>query len=182
MSDLAEKKVDALTAVLLKHSDRIATLLGYPGKAVIRRRSKHPEGGEMKTQQHLQAGTDINRILERWLKHGTSVAHLNPQEASYGDFSSGVDYATALNKIKAAEADFDALPSRVRALCGNDPAEFLQIVFDPERRDELEGLDIGYRQSVEGDTPSAPGPGDDPPDPVKVGEGPKDLSPPQGEN
>lgn len=122
------------------------------------RRVFHKSGGVSKTKQGLRDGTDINKIMDRWLKHGTSVAHLNPRPSTYGDFSSGLDYAESLNRLKAAEADFAALPARVRAACGNDPAEFLQIVFDPERSEELEGLDLGDREKPRGDSEGVAGP------------------------
>jgi len=168
---------------LVKEVQKISRMLSWPRSPRARERVTHAEGGPMKTKQSLRDGTDINKIMDRWLKHGTSVAHLNPHAATYGDFSSGLDYSEALNAVKAAEADFAALPARVRAKCGNDPAEFLQIVFDPERRDELEGLDIGHYRKREGDPPRAAGPGG-PTDPVKQeAEKPKEAEvvPPEGE-
>lgn len=162
------------------------------GRTRDRQRVTHAEGGELKTKQGLQDGTDINKIMDRWLKHGTSVAHMNPNAGSYGDFSSGLDYREALTSVKAAEADFAALPARVRAACGNDPGEFLQIVFDPERRDELEGMGLvgarapgGASESDTGDSgadvaKSSPEPtsgGSSPP----VGDGGEESPSPAGE-
>ncbi len=164
-------------------SELVDEVRGIGRRLLSKRRRRvrvtHAEGGELKTKQGLQDGTDINKIMDRWLKHGSSVAHLNPQAATYGDFSSGLDYAEALNAVKAAEADFAALPARVRAACGNSPAEFLQIIFDPEREEEREGLGLGFARSVQGDPPEAAG-GDKPPDTVKVDGREKKV--PQGED
>ena len=124
-----------------------------------RMRVTHPVSGELRVKQSLRDGTDINLIMERWLNHGASVVHLNRQVAAYGDFSSGLDYAEAVTAIRSAEAGFASLPARVRAKCRNDPAEFLQIVFDPERRDDLEGLDIGYHRERAGDSARVAEPG-----------------------
>ncbi len=151
---------------MVKEARTIQLLLRRSG-ARARERVCHPEGGELRTKRGLRDQTDINRIMDRWLKHGTSVAHLNPNVATYGDFSSGLDYREALTAVKAAEADFAALPAQVRAHVGNDPGEFLQMIFDPERRDELEGLGLVADRRGEGDSPSPSGPGDAPTEPVK---------------
>lgn len=154
-------EIGDLALAIKSHSDRVMATLRSGREARERVRVCHAAGGPLKTKQGLQDGTDINKILARWMKHGTSVAHWNPQEASYGDFSSGLDYSEALNALKAAEREFATLPARVRAHVGNDPAEFLQLVFDPERRDELEGLDIGYRGKPVRDPAGAPESGGD---------------------
>ncbi len=126
----------------------------------------HPEGGKSLTKQSAVASTDINLIMEKWQKHGAAVAHLNRGQAMWGDFSSGVDYTEALNSIREAERDFAALPSKVRAHVDNDPAEFLEMVFDPERREELERLGLVASQKPVG-APGAPG-GDGEPDSTGV--------------
>ena len=176
-------EIGDLKKTILTHSDRVADILGGRRGCTTfpRTRVPHPEGGESKTKQSLSEGTDINRILDRWLQHGTAVAHLNPQVASYGDFSSGLDYAEALNAVKAAEADFAALPARVRAKCGNSPAEFLQIIFDPSREEDREGLGLGFARSGKGDTPASSGGGKSPAvdDQVVVDGSSRDV--PQGE-
>ncbi len=105
-------------------------------------RVTHPEGGESKVKQSLTEGTDINKILARWTRDGAGTAHVNRQAPRYGDFSSGVDYQEAANAIRAAERDFAELPSAVRAHVKNDPGEFLDMIFDPERRSELVELGL----------------------------------------
>ena len=107
-----------------------------------RSRVTHPSGGESMTKQSMAASTDVNLILEKWHKHGAAVAHVNRSQAMWGDFSSGVDYQAALNSISEAQRDFEALPAHVRAHVDNDPGKFLELVFDPERREELERLGL----------------------------------------
>ncbi len=128
----------------------------------VRVRVTHPAGGRVMTKQSHAAETDVNAIMARYVAHGTGVAHVNRRSASYGDFSSGLDYASALNQIRSAEADFGRLPAHVRAHVRNDPGEFLNMVFDPERRDELEGLGIVDHRIAEGDPAGVAGPGGDP--------------------
>ncbi len=154
MSEISELKDVVLEIEEILGGRRLCTM--------PKRRVRHPEGGELKTKQSMAESTDINRIMDRWLKHGASVVHLNPQTATYGDFSSGLDYASALNAVKAAEKDFASLPARVRAKCGNDPAEFLQIIFDPEREEDREGLGLGFARKPERDPVGSAGPGGDP--------------------
>ena len=110
----------------------------------------HPEGGVSLTKQSAAKSTDINLIMEKWQKHGAAVAHLNRGQAMWGDFSSGVDYAAALNSIREAQRDFGALPAKVRAHVDNDPGAFLEMVFDPERREELESLGLVAAQQPVG--------------------------------
>ncbi len=152
---MAAEMKDLIEAIKV-HSDRVSHMMLFRGRRP-RIREIHPSGGEKRTKESLSEATDVNKIMHRWLRHGTSVAHLNPHEAAYGDFSGGLDYKESLDRLNGAKRDFDALPARVRAACGNDPAEFLQIVFDPERREELEGLDIGYSRGGERDPGEAAG-------------------------
>ncbi len=109
---------------------------------VERKRVVHPEGGKMLTKQSLAGATDINALLDRWMKHGEAVVHLNRTKGAYGDFSSGVDYQSALDQITGAQREFAALPADVRAHCNNDPADFLELIFDPNRREEVERLGL----------------------------------------
>ncbi len=107
-----------------------------------RERVTHPEGGRLMVKQSLVAATDLNLMMARWRKDGTGLAHVNEGEPTYGDFSSGLDYMAALNAVEAAKKDFMRLPAPVRAHVSNDPGEFLALVFDPERRNELEELGL----------------------------------------
>ncbi len=103
----------------------------------------HPSGGEMLTKQSERDATDVNLIMDSWVHAGAAVAgHMNLSPGVYGDFSSGIDYHEALNRVKDAEASFMDLPAKVRGHVDNDPGKFLDMVFDPERREELEGLGL----------------------------------------
>lgn len=120
-----------------------------------RRRVTQPEGGEVKTKQADALRTDVNAIMARWIHHG--VPPEQRQGARYGDFSSGLDYQTSLDQVIAAQRDFEALPAHVRKHCQNDPREFLAMVFDEGRRDEL--LELGL---IEAELPDTPAPAPDP--------------------
>ena len=85
-------------------------------------------------QQHMKDECDINVIVERFGVTG----HLPVKaiEPSYGDFSGVSDYHTALNKIKAADEAFMALPAKLRAKFDHDPNALLNFLENEQNRDE----------------------------------------------
>lgn len=85
-------------------------------------------------QQHMKDECDINVIVERF--GVTGQLPVKAIEPSYGDFSGVTDYHTALNKIKAAEAEFMALPAKLRAKFDHDPNALLNFLENEANRDE----------------------------------------------
>ncbi len=108
-----------------------------------RKRICHPCGGPVLVKRAEQDSTDVNLIMDSWIHAGAAVAgHLNARQGVYGDFSSGLDYHTALNAVKDADARFMELPPKIRSHVDNDPGKLLDLVYDPERRSELEELGL----------------------------------------
>lgn len=101
---------------------------------------KHPEGGRVMTKQSDALATDVNAIIKKWITHG--VAPMVSGRPTYGDFTNVGDYHGAMNKVLEAQNQFNALPSAVRAHVENDPGKFLELIFDPNRTDELESLGL----------------------------------------
>lgn len=97
-----------------------------------------PEGGKQMTKQSDALESDVNHIMARWISHG--VVRQTDRKATYGDFSRGVDYLAALVTLRKADEEFSDLPSAVRDHVHNNPAEFIDLVYKPERRKELEDL------------------------------------------
>jgi len=85
-------------------------------------------------QQHMKDECDINVIVERFGVTGSMP--VKAIEPSYGDFSGVSDYHTALNKIKAADAEFMALPAKLRAKFDHDPNALLNFLENEANRDE----------------------------------------------
>jgi len=85
-------------------------------------------------QQHMKDDCDINVIVERFGVTGSLP--VRAIEPSYGDFSGVSDYHTALNKIRAAEAEFMALPAKLRARFDHDPNALLNFLENEQNRDE----------------------------------------------
>lgn len=83
------------------------------------------------TQQHFREECDINNILDRYAQTG-----IVPERhgAFYGDFSEGLEYREALDRLNSTQAEFDALPARTRDFFGNNPAKFLDFVSNPENK------------------------------------------------
>jgi phage internal scaffolding protein len=85
-------------------------------------------------QQHMKDECDINILVERFGVTGSMP--VAPIEPSYGDFTGVSDYHTALNKVKAADEAFMALPAKIRAKFDHDPNALLNYLQNEENRDE----------------------------------------------
>lgn len=112
-------------------------------------------GGPSMTKQSMAAETDINAIVARHIAH--DAPFFVDGRASYGDFFGSGDYHASLNAVMQAQEEFLKLPAAVRDHCQNDPGEFLQMVYDPARRDELVKLGL-VEAAVPAAAPAAPAP------------------------
>lgn len=117
-----------------------------------RKRHQISFAGQGRTHQEHKAECDINTIVTRWRKSG-EVAHQNPHEGGFGDFSDGADYHTQVNRIMEAEEAFQAIPARVRAIAQNSPATFLDMCDDPQQLELL--VDAGLKLEPRGERPQS---------------------------
>ena len=112
---------------------------------------------ESLAQQQYKDETDLNVLLGRY-----GITELPPVPAVdprfYGDLSDVPDLRTMLEIRERAMWDFNALPTKLRARFGNDPAQLWEFVNDPDNVDEAVKLGLLKR---EGGEPPPP-----PPDPV----------------
>lgn len=104
-----------------------------------------PGGGPRRTKQAFGEDSDVNAIMRKYLATGI-LPHVNRAPPRYGDFTGVEDYHEALVKVRTAEQLFSELPAKVRDHCRNDPAEFLDLVFDPARRPEC--VELGLVDAV----------------------------------
>lgn len=130
----------------------------------VHRRVTHPEGGRLMTKQAGKDAADINLIMKKYIAHGVPPL-ANGRTPHYGDFTDADGYMSAMMAIRQAEGDFMRLPSRVRAHVDNDPAKFIEMVFDPERRAELEELGLVAEAAPAAAPPSKPPDPDPEPEP-----------------
>lgn len=101
-------------------------------------------------QQSFAEESDINFIADRYGLTGEvpTIAVL----PSYGDYTGVFDFQDAMNRIRAAEAQFMTLPAKLRARFHNSPQEFLDFCSDDDNRDEARFLGL----LKEPDTMAAP--------------------------
>lgn len=98
-------------------------------------------------QQHFKEECDINYILQQF--NITGVLPQNPISPRYGDFSGISDYHTALNRVIAAQEEFDSLPAQIRARFDNDPAKLIEFLDDEANRPEAEELGLVEKVAAE---------------------------------
>lgn len=94
------------------------------------------------TLQQFKDEADINMLLARFAQTGSYydpasiAANASSRQAMYGDYSDLPTYQEAQQIVIESEAMFDALPSSIRARFGNDPANLLDFVNNPDNVDE----------------------------------------------
>lgn len=103
-----------------------------------------PEGGRVMTKQSDALASDINSIVARHVAHRIPLPVSG--NARYGDFSDGRSYHEMASRLREVEGSFSRLPADIRKHCGNDPGNFLDMVYNPERVGELEKLGLKEAQ------------------------------------
>jgi phage internal scaffolding protein len=98
-------------------------------------------------QQHFKEECDINTILQKF--NITGLLPEAPLSPRYGDFSGIGDYHTALNRVIAAQDEFEGLPAQIRARFDNDPAQLIEFLQDENNRPEAEELGLVEKAAVE---------------------------------
>lgn len=97
-----------------------------------------------RTKQSHKDECDVNNIVRKHASTGL-LNHVTRREPLYGDFTGVISLQDSLENVAAAQAEFDALPSAIRAAANNDPLEFARMVAHPEGAAALEeaGLVFG---------------------------------------
>jgi len=98
-------------------------------------------------QQHFKEECDINTILQRFSI--TGILPEAPLSPRYGDFSGISDYHTALNRVIAAQDEFESLPAQIRARFQNDPAQLIEFLSNENNRAEAEELGLVEKAAAE---------------------------------
>lgn len=95
------------------------------------------------TKQEFVKECDINNVIKQYRTSGM-LAHVNAKAAqgAYQDLPDSVDFQESLHIIMVAEEAFMTLPSKVREKFGQDPAEFLAFLNNPDNADEARALGI----------------------------------------
>lgn len=113
-----------------------------------------PVGKISRAKQSFAAECDINNILKKYVK--TGLLPIVAKSPSFDDFSDVVDYQSAMNVVLSAQGAFAELPSKVRARFGNDPANFMSFMANPDNADEAISLGLATRREpiVDGSDPA----------------------------
>jgi phage internal scaffolding protein len=98
-------------------------------------------------QQHHKDECDINNILRQF--NITGLLPESPLSPRYGDFTGIGDYHTALNRVIAAQDEFEALPAQIRARFDNDPAQLIEFLENSQNRPEAEELGLVEKATAE---------------------------------
>jgi len=98
-------------------------------------------------QQHFKDECDINTILRQF--NVTGLLPEQPLSPRYGDFTGIGDYHTALNRVIAAQDEFEALPAQIRARFDNDPANLIEFLENESNRPEAEELGLVEKAAAE---------------------------------
>lgn len=93
-----------------------------------------------RTKQSSKDECDINVII-RQQERGQLISHVNTQSPAYGDFATNSDFHDTQNRVLAAQAAFDALPSDIRSRMGNDPGTLVDFMADETNHEEA--LELG---------------------------------------
>lgn len=86
------------------------------------------------TEQAHKDTCDVNKIIRKYDKQGL-ITHVSRFEAKFGDVT-GLEFKAAQDKVIAAQAMFNELPSEIRNRFGNDPSKLLSFMDNPDNRDE----------------------------------------------
>lgn len=109
--------------------------------------------GESLTKQSEAESCDINVIMER------AARGIMPdviRQPVFGDFSEGITYHDAMNRVLEAQSSFMQLPAKVRTQFDNDPGLFLDFVSDPANASKL--VEMGLAKPPEAVAPVVPAP------------------------
>jgi phage internal scaffolding protein len=98
-------------------------------------------------QQHFKEECDINTILQKFNISG--LLPEQPLSPRYGDFTGIGDYHTAMNRVIAAQDEFEALPAQIRARFDNDPAQLIEFLQNSDNRPEAEELGLVEKAAAE---------------------------------
>ena len=122
-----------------KNTVFLRTPYNYDRDAATNESGLHCEDASL-AQQHFKDETDINNILRQF--NITGLLPESPLSPRYGDFTGISDYHTAMNRVIAAQDEFEALPAQIRARFDNDPSKLIEFLENENNRPEAEELGL----------------------------------------
>ena len=98
------------------------------------------------TQQQFKEESDINTIVDRFMKSGVLPNPINMPQ--YIDYEGVFDFQSAMNTIRQADENFMRMDAKIRARFNNSPQEFLEFFGNPENIEEAIRLGLAVPQTV----------------------------------
>jgi len=98
------------------------------------------------TQQQFKEESDINTIVDRFMKSGVLPNPINMPQ--FVDYEGIFDFQSAMNTVRQADENFMRLDAKVRARFNNSPQEFLTFFSDPDNAGEAIRLGLAIPQAV----------------------------------
>ena len=98
------------------------------------------------TQQQFKEESDINTIVDRFMKSGVLPTPTNMPQ--YVDYEGVFDFQSAMNAVRAADENFMRMDAKIRARFNNSPQEFLEFFANPENTQEAIRLGLAIPQAV----------------------------------
>lgn len=98
-----------------------------------------------RTKQSFAREADINFLMDRFMRTGelpAELADVGQRQPMFGDFSDGISFMEALERVRTAEDSFSALDAQVRDRFRNDPAEFIEFMAHERNREEAVRLGL----------------------------------------
>jgi len=129
-----------------KNAVFLRTPYNYDRDAATNESGLHCEDASL-AQQHFKEECDINTILQKF--NITGLLPEQPLSPRYGDFTGIGDYHTALNRVIAAQHEFEALPAQIRARFDNDPSNLIEFLENSDNRSEAEELGLIEKAAAE---------------------------------
>lgn len=108
------------------------------------------------TIQSQAEEADINVIVRRFGLTGALPQVQLPPE--FGDFTEVTDFRDAMDRVRAAEESFAALPAEIRARFAHDPAAFIDFATAKENLPELRKLGLAVPEAPASDPAPNPSP------------------------
>ena len=129
-----------------KNAVFLRTPYNYDKDAASNESGLHCEDASL-AQQHFKEECDINTILQKF--NITGLLPESPLSPRYGDFTGIGDYHGALNRVIAAQDEFEALPAQIRARFDNNPEKLIEFLDNSDNRSEAEQLGLIEKAAAE---------------------------------
>lgn len=95
------------------------------------------------TKQEFVKECDVNNVIKSYSPRAMAVMIAeNAARARYEDLPDEIDFQASIDLVRQAEASFMTLPAKVRDRFGQDPAQFLAFLSNPENVDEARALGL----------------------------------------